>query len=77
MNHEARAGANKKERHMTCDMWLVTGDMWQVTGDKWHMTGYTWQVTHGVGWTLSQNFSSPALMGWNIWCFEDLEEKDL
>ena len=40
-----------------------------MTGDMWHMT-------HGVGWTVSQNFRSLGLTVWRLWCFEDLEEKD-
>ena len=43
--------------------------MWQVTIDMWHMT-------HGLGWTFSQNVSSLALTVWDFWSFEDLEEKD-
>ena len=33
-----------------------------VTSDRW--------------WTLCQNFRSIALMVWDLWCFEDLEEND-
>ena len=34
-------------------------------------------MTHGVGWTFSQNFSSLAsIKAWELWCFEDLEKKD-
>ena len=35
-----------------------------------------WHVTHGVGWTFSQNFGSLALTIWDLWCLEDREEKD-
>ena len=35
----------------------------------------TWHVTHGVGWTFSQIFSCLALMVWDLWCCEYLEEK--
>ena len=41
----------------------MKGDTWQVTGDTWHMT-------HSVGWTFSQNFSSLALLVWDWQCFE-------
>ena len=50
--------------------------MWQVTCDRWHVTGDRWHMTHGVGWTFSYNFSSLALTVWDLWFFEDLEEKD-
>ena len=68
---------------VTCDRWHVTGDTWHVTRDRWHVTRDTWQVTcdmwHmtiGVLWTFSQNFSCLALMVWDSWCCEYLEEKD-
>ena len=35
-----------------------------------------WGVIHGIGWTCSQNVSSLALTVWELWYFEDLEEKD-
>ena len=54
---------------MTCDRWQVTGDIWHVTGDMWHKTCDRWR-------TLCQNFRSLALIVWDLWCFEDLEEKD-
>ena len=57
-------------------MWQVTGDTWHLTPDMWYVTGDRWQVTHGVRWTLSQNFSFLALTVWDLWGFEDLEEKD-
>ena len=52
--------------------------MWQVTCDRWHVTRDTWQVTHDMlgGWTFSQNFSSLALTVYDLWYYEDLEEKD-
>ena len=50
-------------------MWHMTGYRRQVTCDKWHMTDC-------VEWTFSQNFNSPALKVWELWCFEDLEEMD-
>ena len=34
-----------------------------------------WHVTHGGGWTISQNVSSPALQVWNKRCLEDSELK--
>ena len=40
-----------------------------MTGDMWHMT-------HGVGWTVYEKFSSLALKVGRLWCFEDLDEKD-
>ena len=42
----------------------------------WHVIHDTWQVTHGGGWTFSQDFSSLALMVWDIWYLEDFEDKD-
>ena len=33
----------------------------QVTDDRWHVTRDTLHMTHSVGWTCSQNFSSLAL----------------
>ena len=48
-------------------VWHVTRDIWQVTGDTWHVWG---------GWTFSQNFSSLALTVYDLWYYEDLEEKD-
>ena len=47
---------------------LATRDPWQVTGDIWHMT-------HSVGWTFSQNFSSLALPLWDWHCIEDIWTK--
>ena len=44
-------------------MWLVTRDMLNVTCDTCHMT-------HSVGWTFSQNFSSLALLVWDWECLE-------
>ena len=38
-----------------------------MTRDPWHMIFHMWHVT--------LDFSSLALMVWNLWCFEDLEEK--
>ena len=57
-------------------MWQVTSDIWHVTHDMWHMTCDTWNVTYRGWWTLSQNFSSLALTVWELWFFEDIEEKD-
>ena len=45
-----------------------TYDTWQVTLDTWHMTCDRW-------WTLCKNLRSLSLMVWNLWCFEDFEEK--
>ena len=56
---------------MTPDTWHVTHDT-----DTWHVTRYMWHVTHGGGWTFSQNFSSPALTVWDRQCLEDSELKD-
>ena len=47
----------------------MSGDSWQVTHDTWHMSCDTW-------WKLSQNFTSLAFMFWDLWCIEDLGEKD-
>ena len=46
--------------------------MWQVTGDTWHVTR---DMCLG-GWTFSSNFSSLALTVYDLWYYEDLEEKD-
>ena len=50
--------------HVTCDMWHVTHDTWHRTHAMWHMVGW---------WIFSQNFSSPALPGWDTQCLEDSE----
>ena len=60
---------------MRGDMWDVTGDTWQVTCDTKQVTHDRWHMTHGEGCTFSPNFSSLALTVWDLWCFEDLEEK--
>ena len=39
------------------------------------MTCNAWHVTHGGGWTFSQNFSFSALMLWDRQCLEDSELK--
>ena len=57
--------------HVVSDRWHVTGDMWYVTRDTCHLIGDTC-----VGWTFTNNFSSIALMVWELGCFEDLEESD-
>ena len=44
--------------------------------NTWHVTRYRWHMTHGGGWTFSQNFSFPALMVWDGQCLEDSEQKD-
>ena len=49
--------------------------MWHVTFDSWHMTRDKWHVTRLGGWTFSQNFSSLALTVFDLWNYEDLEEK--
>ena len=67
--------------HATCDRWQVTCDRWQVTDYTWQLTRDRWQVTHDK-WRMVwgehslKMFSSLALMVWDLWCFEDLEEKD-
>ena len=53
------------------DMWLVTGDMWHLTRDMWHVT----RDMFAGGWTFSQNFSSLALTVYDLWYYEDLEER--
>ena len=60
--------------HVTCDRWHIRGDIWHVTHDAWHMTCGEHCVRR---WTLWQNFRSLTLMVLDLWCFEDLEEKDL
>ena len=40
------------------------------------MTHDMWHVTHGMGWTFDQNVSFLALTVWELWCFENSEEKD-
>ena len=42
--------------------------MWHKTHDMWHVICDMWQ-------TLCQNFRSLALRVWELWCFEDWEEK--
>ena len=77
-NHKKRIffWAKKHMRQVTCDRLHVTGDMWHVTVDTWLVTRHTWHVTHGVRWTVSQDFSSLALRIWDSWCFEYSEEED-
>ena len=41
----------------------------ELTPDAWHMT-------HSVGWTFSQNFSSPALTVGDRQCLKDSELKN-
>ena len=60
---------------LTVYRWQVTGDRWQLIGDRWHMTRDKWHMTHSVGWTFSQNFSSPALPVWDWQCLEDIWTK--
>ena len=45
-----------------------------MTGNKcmWHVTHDTWHMTHSVGWTFSQNFSSLAFPVWDWQCLEDI-----
>ena len=52
-----------------------TGDRWLLRYDTWNLTFDTLHVTQCGGWKFSQNFSFLALTVWDIWCFEDLEEK--
>ena len=62
--------------HVIHDRWHATCDKWHVTDDMWHMTCDTWHVTHR-GWsTWSQNCRPLALTVWDLWNFEDWEEKD-
>ena len=42
--------------------------MWHVTYDMWHMT-------FSVGWSLSRNVSSHALLVWDWQCLEDIWTK--
>ena len=48
-----------------------------MTCDMWHMTHGTWHMTclELGGWTFSQNFNSLALAVFDLWYYEDLEEK--
>ena len=43
---------------------------------SWYVTGDTWQLTYERWWTLCKNIRSLAMMIWDLWCFEDLEEKN-
>ena len=47
-----------------------------MTHDTWHMKCDTWHVTYRGWWTLSQNWRSLTPTAWELWCFEDWEEKD-
>ena len=49
--------------------------MWQGTCVRGYVTGDTWKVTCGVN-ILSKFQLSSSLTVWELWCFEDLEEKD-
>ena len=49
-------------------MWHVTRDTWHMTCDMWHV----WHMTHIVGWTFAQNFSTLALLVWDWQCLEDI-----
>ena len=53
----------------------MTHDMWHVTCYTWHVTRDTWHVTICGGWTLYKNFISLALIVFDLWYYEDLEEK--
>ena len=46
-----------------------------MTCDKWHVTPDMWHVTHGGGWTFSDNNSYLALTVWDLWYLEDWDEK--
>ena len=50
--------------------------MWHMKGDKWYVTHDTWRVTCDWWWTLCKNVRSLALMVWDLWYSEDLEEKN-
>ena len=54
----------------------VFGDRWHMTHDRWQVTLETWHMTRDWWWTLCKNVMSLALMFWDLWWFEDLEEKD-
>ena len=41
------------------------------------MTRDTWHMTHSVGWTFSQNFSSLAVPVWDYQCFEYISTNHL
>ena len=58
----------KKEEKKYCDMWHMRCDTWHVTHDMWHVTCWG-------GWTFSQNFSSLAFTVFDLWYYDDIEEK--
>ena len=57
--------------HVTCDMWHVTRDLWHVTRDMWHLTCdiFVWV-------NILSKFQLQALTVYDLWYYEDLEEKD-
>ena len=59
----------KEEKNVKCDMWHALHDTWHMTHDMWLVT--YWEG----GWTFFLNFSSLALTVWDLWYFEDVEEK--
>ena len=52
----------QKIKKITCDIWHTTCDMWYMTFEMWHIRCNTWHVTGRGRWTLSQSFSSSALL---------------
>ena len=50
--------------------------MWHMRPDTWHIICDTWDVTHGGGWTFSQNFSSLDLTVCDRQCLGLSKQKD-
>ena len=62
----------KKGKYNCYHFWHITHNIWHMTHDTWHMTYDTWQVGEGE---VSLKISlAPTVL--ELWCFEDLEEKD-
>ena len=66
----------KKKKKNTCDIWHVTCDMWDMLCELWHVTHDMWHMKL-VEWIFPQILSSLAQTFWELWCSEDMEEKDL
>ena len=48
----------------------MTFDIWPVTHDRWQLTAENWLMTHDEHY-----LKISALMLWELWCFEYLEEQ--
>ena len=66
-NHVVQKEKKKKKWHVTPDTWHLTCETWHLTPDMRHVTCDMWNVTHGGGWTFSQNLSSLALTLCDLW----------